>query len=104
MGFTRTATASTIFIGGCAGLALAPFAGSNVAIMNAAEVGYMEYVLYGPVPWRSHRSSSDCSWFHGCSAAPKKKTTSTTPRNSVLTKTPMIIRTRRATAVFGITL
>ncbi|WP_157120614.1 Na+/H+ antiporter NhaC family protein [Nocardia fusca] len=50
MGFTRSATASTIFIGGCAGLALAPFAGSNVAIMDAAEVGYLQFVLYGAGP------------------------------------------------------
>ncbi|GAA4824008.1 Na+/H+ antiporter NhaC family protein [Tomitella cavernea] len=50
VGLTRTATASTIFIGGCAGLALAPFAGSNVAIMTAADVGYLQYVLYGAGP------------------------------------------------------
>ena len=39
-----------LFIGGCAGLALAPFAGSNVAIMEAAEVNYGQYVLYGGGP------------------------------------------------------
>jgi H+/gluconate symporter-like permease len=50
MGFTRSATASMIFIGGCAGLALAPFAGSNVAIMDAAEVSYLQYLLYGAGP------------------------------------------------------
>ncbi|MGP4017642.1 Na+/H+ antiporter NhaC family protein [Saccharopolyspora sp. 5N708] len=50
LGFTRSATASMMFIGGCAGLALAPFAGSNVAIMSAAEVGYPQYLLYGAGP------------------------------------------------------
>ncbi|MCI2421753.1 permease [Saccharopolyspora sp. K220] len=50
LGFTRSATASMMFIGGCAGLALAPFAGSNVAIMSAAEVGYPLYLLYGAGP------------------------------------------------------
>lgn len=50
MNFTRSATAATIFIGGCAGLALAPFAGSNVAIMDAAEVSYLSYVVHGAGP------------------------------------------------------
>lgn len=50
MNFTRSATAAMMFIGGCAGLALAPFAGSNVAIMEAAEIGYGQYVLYGAGP------------------------------------------------------
>ncbi|WP_084469255.1 Na+/H+ antiporter NhaC family protein [Nocardiopsis trehalosi] len=50
MGFTRSATASMIFIGGCAGLTIAPFAGSNVAIMDAAEVGYLAYLGYGAAP------------------------------------------------------
>ena len=49
-GYTRTATAVLMFIGGCAGLALAPFAGSNVAIMQAAEVGYGQYIVYGAGP------------------------------------------------------
>ncbi|WP_394816084.1 Na+/H+ antiporter NhaC family protein, partial [Clavibacter michiganensis] len=42
LGYTRIATAVLMFVGGCAGLALAPFAGSNVAIMEAAQVGYGE--------------------------------------------------------------
>lgn len=50
LGFTRSATASMMFIGGCAGLAIAPFAGSNVAIMSAADVGYLQYLLYGAGP------------------------------------------------------
>ena len=50
LGFTRSATAAMMFIGGCAGLVLAPFAGSNVAIMTAAEVGYLQYLLYGAAP------------------------------------------------------
>ncbi|MBP2367595.1 Na+/H+ antiporter NhaC family protein [Pseudonocardia parietis] len=50
LGFTRSATAAMMFIGGCAGLAIAPFAGSNVAIMSAAEVGYLPYLLYGAGP------------------------------------------------------
>ncbi|MCF2586928.1 Na+/H+ antiporter NhaC family protein [Brevibacterium sp. UCMA 11752] len=50
LGFTKSATASMLFIGGCAGLAIAPFAGSNVAIMEAAEVNYGQYILYGAGP------------------------------------------------------
>ncbi|MFX4273370.1 Na+/H+ antiporter NhaC family protein [Propionibacteriaceae bacterium Y1685] len=50
IGMTRSATAAALFIGGCAGLALAPFAGSNVAIMTAAEVSYPTYLLYGAGP------------------------------------------------------
>jgi Na+/H+ antiporter NhaC len=50
LGFTKSATASMMFIGGVAGLSMAPFAGSNVAIMTAAEVGYLDYVLFGGGP------------------------------------------------------
>ncbi|MCG5219917.1 Na+/H+ antiporter NhaC family protein [Streptosporangium sp. KLBMP 9127] len=50
MGFTRSATASMMFIGGCAGLTIAPFAGSNVAIMEAAGIGYLGYLGYGAGP------------------------------------------------------
>ncbi|SDR85885.1 Na+/H+ antiporter NhaC family protein [Microlunatus soli] len=50
LGYTRSATAAMLFIGGCAGLALAPFAGSNVAIMTAAEVNYLTYLLHGALP------------------------------------------------------
>jgi len=50
LGFTRSALTSTIFIGGCAGLAMAPFAGSNIAVMEAANVGYLQYVIYGAGP------------------------------------------------------
>ncbi|MCK2220960.1 Na+/H+ antiporter NhaC family protein [Actinomadura sp. ATCC 31491] len=71
-GFTRSATAVTMFLGGCAGLALAPFAGSNVAIMKVAEVGYPTYVAVGAgplavlslllaaviVPWVQRRSAA----------------------------------------------
>ena len=50
VGFTRSATAAAMFLGGCAGLALAPFAGSNVAIMDAASVGYLTYLKWGAGP------------------------------------------------------
>ncbi|BBH68766.1 permease [Actinoplanes sp. OR16] len=50
LGYTRSATAAMMFVGGCAGLALAPFAGSNVAIMSAADAGYGQYLLYGALP------------------------------------------------------
>ncbi|TCC44437.1 permease [Kribbella capetownensis] len=50
LGYTRAATASMIFIGGCAGLTIAPFAGSNVAIMTAADVNYLTYLGYGAGP------------------------------------------------------
>lgn len=50
VGYTRSATAAMLFIGGCAGLALAPFAGSNIAILEAAEVGYGTYLAVGALP------------------------------------------------------
>jgi H+/gluconate symporter-like permease len=50
LGYTRISTGVLMFVGGCAGLALAPFAGSNVAIMEAAQVGYGQYVLFGAGP------------------------------------------------------
>lgn len=50
VGFTRSATAAMMFVGGCAGLVLAPFAGSNVAILGAAEVGYLTYLTVGAGP------------------------------------------------------
>lgn len=50
VGLTRSATAAAMFIGGCAGLALAPFAGSNVAIMAAADISYVTYLQYGAGP------------------------------------------------------
>lgn len=49
-GITRRATAVAFLYGGCAGLALAPFAGSNIAIMVAAKVSYLDYVTYGAGP------------------------------------------------------
>ncbi|WP_326819725.1 Na+/H+ antiporter NhaC family protein [Streptosporangium sp. NBC_01756] len=49
-GFTRSATAVTMFLGGCAGLALAPFAGSNVAIMKVADTDYLTYLMVGAGP------------------------------------------------------
>jgi hypothetical protein len=50
LGFTKSATAAMMFIGGVAGLSIAPFAGSNVAIVDAAEVNYLEFLLYGGGP------------------------------------------------------
>jgi H+/gluconate symporter-like permease len=78
VGFTRSATAAMMFVGGCAGLALAPFAGSNVAIMEAAQVGYLTYLQYGAaplavlsllvamvvVPWIQRRSARDGDDFY----------------------------------------
>ncbi|MGJ0119789.1 Na+/H+ antiporter NhaC family protein [Williamsia sp. MIQD14] len=49
-GLTRSATASAIFIGGCAGFAVAPFASGNIAIMGAADIGYLGYLLHGGGP------------------------------------------------------
>jgi len=43
--FTRIATAVMFFIGGCAGLAVAPFAGSNVAVMTTADIGFPQYLM-----------------------------------------------------------
>jgi len=71
-GFTRSATTAMTFIGGGAGLAIAPFAGSNVALLSAADVTYLQYVLVagGPlallsivmglliVPWMQRRTAN----------------------------------------------
>ena len=50
IGFTRSATAAAMFLGGCAGLAVAPFAGSNVAIMDAADIDYLSYLKFAAAP------------------------------------------------------
>lgn len=77
LGFTRSALTSTIFIGGCAGLAMAPFAGSNIAVMDAADVGYLQYVAYGAgplavlslvvglivVPWMQRRTARENDYY-----------------------------------------
>lgn len=47
---TRRATAVAFLYGGCAGLALAPFAGSNIAIMQVADVSYLQYLTFGAGP------------------------------------------------------
>jgi predicted histidine transporter YuiF (NhaC family) len=78
MGFTRSATASMMFVGGCAGLALAPFAGSNVAILTAADVNYLTYLRVGAgplavlsivlamiiVPWMQRRTAATGTDFY----------------------------------------
>ncbi|WP_299574926.1 permease [uncultured Williamsia sp.] len=48
-GLTRSATASAVFIGGCAGFGIAPFAGGTIAVMQAADIGYVEYLLRGGI-------------------------------------------------------
>src|SRR5690606_15452572 len=50
LGYTRTATATLMFIGGASGLTVAPFAGSTVAVMTAANIGYGEYLLFAAAP------------------------------------------------------
>lgn len=50
LGYTRSATAAMMFLGGGAGLVLAPFAGSNIAIMTATGVGYLDYLRIGALP------------------------------------------------------
>ncbi|WP_428957010.1 Na+/H+ antiporter NhaC family protein [Streptomyces sp. cg35] len=104
-GFTRSATAATMFLGGCAGLALAPFAGSNIAIMNTADAGYFTYVAVGAgplavlslllaavvVPWVQRRSAA-----RGDHYLPEEVT-----EERQVTPTPQeAARTRRATWVF----
>ncbi|MFE5111799.1 Na+/H+ antiporter NhaC family protein [Streptomyces sp. NPDC056663] len=71
-GFTRSSTAVIMFLGGCTGLALAPFAGSNIAILEAADTDYLTYLTVGAgplavlslllaaviVPWVQRRSAA----------------------------------------------
>lgn len=49
-GYTRSATAVMMFLGGCGGIAIAPFAGSNIAILAASGIGYGEYLLVAAGP------------------------------------------------------
>ena len=88
-GYTRTATAAMMFIGGCSGLALAPFAGSNVAILKAADTGYLTYLTYaaGPlavlslllglaiVPWMQRRSAREDDYYTAEEAAQTSEST-----------------------------
>ncbi|MFD2079724.1 Na+/H+ antiporter family protein [Actinopolymorpha cephalotaxi] len=103
MGFTRSATASMMFVGGCAGLALAPFAGSNVAILSAADVDYLTYLRVGAgplavlsialamliVPWMQRRTAARGDDFYTAEEA--SDDAADTPRNP---------RAGRATAAF----
>jgi H+/gluconate symporter-like permease len=87
VGCTRAATAAMMFVGGCAGLALAPFAGSNVAIMKAAEVDYLTYLLYGAgplavlslvaamviVPWIQRRTARTGDFYEDAELAGEKQ-------------------------------
>lgn len=77
IGFTRSATALMMFIGGAAGLAVAPFAGSNVAILEAADIDYLTYLrtVAGPlailsvvlgmalIPWIQRRSKREDDFY-----------------------------------------
>ncbi|WP_420031664.1 permease [Streptomyces sp. cg28] len=104
-GFTRSATAATMFLGGCAGLALAPFAGSNIAIMNTADTGYLTYVAVGAgplavlslllaavvVPWVQRRSAAQGDHYRP-EEVTEERQAEPTPREAA--------RTRRATWTF----
>lgn len=48
-GLTRSATASAVFVGGCAGFHIAPFGGGTIAVMQTAGIGYVEYLLRGGI-------------------------------------------------------
>ncbi|GGY51130.1 Na+/H+ antiporter NhaC family protein [Streptomyces omiyaensis] len=107
-GFTRSATAATMFLGGCAGLALAPFAGSNIAIMNTADVGYLTYVTVGAgplvllslvlaavvVPWVQRSSAAREDFYHPGEVTGPSASTGAGPT----------ARTRRATWAFALAL
>ncbi|MBM9618182.1 Na+/H+ antiporter NhaC family protein [Streptomyces zhihengii] len=106
-GFTRSATAATMFLGGCAGLALAPFAGSNIAIMDTADAGYLLYVAVGAgplavlslllaavvVPWVQRRSAAQQDFYRPEEAAEEPSDAAGRPD-----------RARRATWAFALTL
>ncbi|MGW0227485.1 Na+/H+ antiporter NhaC family protein [Actinopolymorpha singaporensis] len=94
MGFTRSATASMMFVGGCAGLALAPFAGSNVAILTAANVDYLTYLRVGAgplavlsialamliVPWMQRRTAAAGNDFYTAEEASDDASTGRNPK------------------------
>ncbi|MGW2287101.1 Na+/H+ antiporter NhaC family protein [Streptomyces phaeochromogenes] len=105
LGFTRSATAAMMFLGGSAGLAVAPFAGTNVAIMTSAGVSYPQYLLYGAaplavlsviggmivIPWVQRRTENTGDEYDGSEVA---ETDGPTPG----------IRRTRATVAFAVTL
>lgn len=111
-GFTRSATAATMFLGGCAGLALAPFAGSNIAIMDTADTGYLTYLGVGAgplavlslalaavvVPW-VQRSSAAREDFYD-----PDEVTESSEGTDADADAGATARTRRAAWAFGLTL
>lgn len=100
LGYTRTATATLMFVGGCAGLAIAPFAGSNVAIMTAADVGYGSYLLYGGGPLAVLSLVIGMFWIPVIQRRTAAAGDFYTAAESASIETPSSATDRRATAVF----
>ncbi len=100
LGYTRISTATLMFIGGCAGLALAPFAGSNVAIMQAAEIGYGSYVLFGAGPLALLTLLVGILWTPYVQRRSSKLGDFYSPEEAAVTETPSRPAARRATGIF----
>lgn len=100
LGYTRIATATLMFVGGCAGLALAPFAGSNVAIMQAADVGYGAYVLVGAGPLALITLVIGMLWVPVVQRRSAKRGDFYTAEEAADTSMPITGSTRNATIVF----
>ncbi|MBP1325215.1 Na+/H+ antiporter NhaC [Leucobacter exalbidus] len=101
LGYTRIATATLMFVGGCAGLALAPFAGSNVAIMQAANVGYGQYVLYGAGPLAALTLAVGLVWVPIVQKRSARAGNFYSAEEAADTSAPITSSSRRATVVFA---
>ena len=104
LGYTRTSTATLMFVGGCAGLAIAPFAGSNVAIMTAAEVGYGQYLLYGGGPLALLSMIIGMFWIPVVQRRTAAAGDFYTTEESVDADVPVTPAAKRATTVFAVLL
>lgn len=101
LGYTRIATATLMFVGGCAGLALAPFAGSNVAIMQAAEVGYGQYLLFGAGPLAALTLAIGMVWVPFVQKRSARSGDFYSAEEAADTSKPVTPVSRRATGVFA---
>ncbi len=104
LGYTRSTTAVLLFVGGCAGLAIAPFAGANVAIMQAAGVGYGTYLLFGGGPLALVTIIVGLLWTPVVQRHTAKSGDFYTDEEAADTSTPITTPMRKAAIVFAVVL
>ncbi len=104
LGYTRITTAVLLFVGGCAGLAIAPFAGANVAIMQAAGVGYGTYLRVGGGPLALLTIIVGLLWIPVVQRHTAKFGDFYTDEEAADTSTPITTSMRNASIVFAVVL